>query len=71
MPEMHYVDSSNVEAIGYDTSAQELHVRFLKSGETYVYFDVEEWVFHEMMQVYSKGAYLNANIKGRYNYGKM
>lgn len=71
MPEMHYVDSSNVEAIGYDSGAQELHVRFLKSGETYVYFDVEEWVFHEMMQADSKGTYLNTNIKGRYNYGKM
>ena len=55
MPEMHYVDSSNVEAIGYDPGTQELHIQFLKSGETYVYFDVEEGVFHEMMQADSKG----------------
>jgi hypothetical protein len=41
MPEMIFVDSSNVEAIGYDTQSQELHVRFLKSGETYVYYAVE------------------------------
>ena len=32
MPEMHYVDSSNVESIGYDPDTRELHVQFLKSG---------------------------------------
>ncbi len=71
MPEMHFVDSSNVEAIGYDAEAQELHVRFLKSGATYVYYDVEEWVFQEFMQADSKGIYLNTNIKDRYQYGKL
>ena len=70
MPEMQYVDSSNIEAIGYDPVAQELHVRFLKSGETYVYYNVEEWIFNEMMQADSKGNYLNTNVKGRYEYGK-
>ena len=67
---MHYVDSSSIEAIGYESDLQELHVRFLKSGETYVYYGVEEWVFQEMMQTDSKGRYLNHNIKGHYNYEK-
>lgn len=71
MPEMVFVDSSNIEAIGYDATTQELHVRFLKSGETYVYYAVEEWVFQEFMQTDSKGTYLNINIKGRYDYGKL
>ena len=71
MPEMQFVDSSNVEAIGYDPDAQEIHVRFFKSGETYVYYGVEEWVFQEFMQADSKGIYLNTNIKGRYQYGKL
>jgi hypothetical protein len=71
MPEMHYVDSKNIEAIGYDTNAQELHIRFLKSGETYVYYAVEEWVFNEMMQADSKGKYLNAKIKPNYQCGKL
>lgn len=70
MPEMHCVDSSNIEAIGYEAGSQELHVRFLKSGETYIYFNVEEWVFQELMQTDSKGQYLNVNIKGRYEYAK-
>ena len=69
MPEMHYVDSSNVEAIGYDPDTQELYVQFIKSGG-YVYLDVEEWVFDEFLQAESKGQYLNQNIKGVYNYQK-
>lgn len=71
MPKMEFVDSSNIEAIGYDSDNQELHVRFLKSGETYVYYGVDEWVFQEVMQADSKGAYLNNNIKERYQYGKL
>lgn len=70
MPEMHFVDSSSVEAIGYDADAQELHVRFLKSGETYVYYSVEEWVFAELMQAASKGNYVNTRVKPHYQCGK-
>ena len=71
MPDMEFVDSSNIEAIGFDPDSQELHVRFLKSGETYVYYNVEEWVFQEFLQADSKGTYLNVNIKDRYQYGKL
>ena len=71
MPEMQYIDSSNIEAIGYDPDTQELHVLFLKSGETYVYYNVEDWVFQELLQADSKGAYLNASIKNRYQYSKL
>jgi hypothetical protein len=71
MPEMIFVDSSNVEAIGYDSATQELHVRFLKSGETYAYYAVEEWVFQELMQADSKGKYLNTNVIPCYQCGKL
>ena len=71
MPDMEFVDSSNIEAIGFDPDSQELHVRFLKSGETYVYYNVDEWVFQELFQADSKGTYLNVNIKDRYQYGKL
>ena len=71
MPEMHFVDSSNIEAAGYETDSQELYIRFLKSGETYVYYNVEEWVFQELLQADSKGQYLNANVKDRYEYAKL
>ena len=70
MPEMTFVDSSNVEAIGYDPTTLELHVRFVGSGEIYVYYAVEEWRYTELMQADSKGRYLNANIKLNYQYAK-
>lgn len=71
MREMHHVDSSCIEAIGYDPTTRELHVRFLESGETYVYYNVEEWAFQEFMQSDSKGTHLNTKIKVRYDYGKL
>ena len=70
MPEMQFVDPSNIEAIGYVSEAQELLVRFLTSGGTYVYSDVAVAVFEELMQADSKGSYLNRRIKGNYPYRK-
>ena len=67
MPEMHYVDSSNVEAIGYCAETQELYVQFIRSG-LYVYFGVPEWVYLEFMSAESKGVYLNQSIKNLYQY---
>ena len=71
MPEMIFVDSSNVEAIGYDPATRELHVRFVKSGETYVYYEVEEWVFEDFKRSDSKGTFLNTVIKVQYRFGKL
>jgi len=69
MVDMIYVDSSNIEAIGYDPNAQELHVQFL-SGITYVYYNVPENVYEEIMDAPSKGSYFNRIIKGVYEYAK-
>ena len=71
MPDMQYVDSSNIEAIGYDGNNRELHVRFLESGETYVYEDVDEAVFQDMLQTESKGSFLNRQIKHSHNFRKL
>lgn len=67
MPEMTYVDSSNIEAIGYDDDAQELHVRFL-SGASYIYHDVPRQIFDDLMHAASKGSFLNREVKGVYRY---
>jgi len=71
MPEMHMVSSSNIEAVGYDSAAREVHVRFLKTGRTYIYFDVDEYVFTELRNADSVGIYLNQNIKPRYQCGEL
>ncbi|MBI4830636.1 MAG: KTSC domain-containing protein [Candidatus Lindowbacteria bacterium] len=69
MPEMIYVDSSNIEMIGYDENAAELHVQFL-SGGYYVYHDVPQATFDELMYAPSKGSFLNREIKGVYQFTK-
>ena len=71
MPDMIHVDSSSIEAIGYDESTQELHIKYLKSGETYVYNAVEQWRFDELMRTDSKGQYVNAEIKPNHTFSKL
>ncbi len=67
MVEMQYVQSSNIEAIGYDGDNMELHVRFLTTG-LYVYLEVPEEVFAGLCAAPSKGSYLNRVVKGVYRY---
>lgn len=70
MVDLHPVDSTSIEAIGYDPASRELHVRFLQAGRTYTYFDVDEAVYEEFRQADSIGQFFNANIKGVYDYGE-
>ena len=65
MIEMTYVDSSNVEAIGYDPTQQELYVQF-KSGGTYIYHQVPPDVYDYLRNAPSKGSFLNRQIKNVY-----
>ena len=69
MPDMIYVDSTNIEAIGYDGDAQDLHVRFVGGG-TYLYHGVPRSVFDELMNAPSKGSFLNRELKGVYTFTK-
>jgi hypothetical protein len=69
MPEMIHVDSSNVEAIGYDEDKQELHVQFL-SGGYYVYHDVAREKFEKLMNAPSKGTFLNREVKSIHRFTK-
>ncbi len=67
MPEMRYVVSSNIEAIGYDEGKQELHVQFLASGGLHVYVNVPCEVFDALMSAPSKGSFLNREVRGVYD----
>ena len=69
MPEMNYVESSNIEAIGYDDDGQELHVHFLSGGQ-YVYHNVPREIFDAFLQAPSKGSFLNREIKNVYMFAK-
>ena len=68
--EMINVNSSHVEAVGYDEESSTLQVEF-KGGMTYQYFDVPENVFFELRDADSVGGYLAAAIKGAYGYSKV
>ena len=69
MPEMIFVDSSNVEAIGYDKDLQELHVQFVGST-LYIYSGVPPEIFDGLMYAASKGSFLNREVKGVYQVTK-
>jgi hypothetical protein len=70
MMKMIHVDSTNVEAVGYDEDSSTLQVEF-KNGTMYQYFDVQEDVFIGLRDADSVGGYLAARIKGAYRYSKV
>ena len=61
-PEMHSVTSSQIEAIGYEPEAKELHVRF-KGGSHYKYFDVPASLWLDFQKAESKGSFFHAHVK--------
>lgn len=63
--EMQHVQSSNIQAVGYDDATFELHVQFKGSG-TYIYHGVSRATYDEFIASESKGSFLARNIKGVY-----
>ncbi|EPX3109041.1 KTSC domain-containing protein [Serratia marcescens] len=63
--ERTYVDSSNLESVGYDSNNYILEVEF-KRGAVYQYINVPEYVFEELMSAGSIGSYFNLNIRNVY-----
>lgn len=64
------VESSFIQAIGYDAGSQTLEIGF-RSGGTYQYYGVPEHVHEEMMQASSHGQYFHQHVKGRYSEAKL
>jgi len=61
------VDSSNIDAIKYDSNGSNLHVRF-KSGAEYIYGGVEPEIAEGLYHASSAGRYLRDNIIGTYTH---
>jgi len=59
-----YVDSSNIDQIGYDEAAAEAHVIF-KSGRHYIYSEVTQDVWEQLRDAPSKGRFLNDELKAK------
>ena len=65
-----HVESSNLQAIGYDDLPMDITIRFLKGGD-YVYHAVPFSVVMRLLQASSKGSFLASRIKGHYDYTKL
>jgi hypothetical protein len=59
-----YVDSSNVDQIGYDEYEGEAHVVF-KSGRRYIYSEVTQEVWERFRDAHSKGRFVNEEFKAK------
>ena len=64
------VESSNVNAIGYNENNQEVYIRF-NNGTTYKYSNVPIQEFEGLKNAPSIGSYLHRNIKGSYPYERV
>lgn len=62
--ELTYVDSSNVDQIGYDADAGEVHVIF-KSGRHYIYSGVSSETWEQFKDAPSKGTFVNQEFKAK------
>ena len=68
--EMIQVESSNIEAVGYDPERHVLTVQF-RNGSTYEYEEVPSSKHQDLMAADSKGGFLNKEIKGSHSYRKI
>jgi len=69
MAKLSQVESSLIDAIGYDTETQELTVKF-KRGGVFAYEEVPKDTFQAFLNAESIGRYFLAHIKHKFNYRK-
>ncbi|SFS18040.1 KTSC domain-containing protein [Agrococcus baldri] len=65
MPPMQPVESSSVDAVGFDPARNELTIRFVGGG-TYVYGMVPRAVFEALLAAESIGTFVNQRVKPRF-----
>ena len=70
----HEVESSNLKRVGIEQGDKpgqvELYVTF-KGGAEYVYHGVPATTTRELLDVDSKGKYLNEHVKGVYTFNRL
>ena len=67
---MKPVESSTIEAIGYDPETRQMKVRF-KSGGTYSYDGVPAHEHAKLMGAESHGSHFHKHIKSKYKANKL
>ena len=61
------VESTNLSQVGYDKNQKLLEVTF-NNGMGYHYYNVEEYVYDNLVLAESHGLYFNKFVKGKYKY---
>ena len=64
------VTSSNIRAVGYDSTTQILEIEFIESG-VYQYMNVPKKMHERFMAAASKGRFFSANIKDKFRTRKV
>ncbi|GBC58084.1 KTSC domain-containing protein [Pseudomonas aeruginosa] len=59
-----YVDSSNVDQIGYDEYQSEAHVIF-KNGRHYIYSEVTQEIWERFRDASSKGKFVHEEFRAK------
>ena len=70
MHETHFPESKALVSAAYDDETRELTIR-LRTGRTYVYRDVEPWVYDGLVSADSAGRYYNLTIKDHFPYSEI
>jgi len=70
MTEMVYVNSTNIEQLGYENDASELSVIFKNNPVRYVYLNVPSQVYQDLINAVSIGSFFNREIKDIYSFEK-
>jgi KTSC domain len=70
MHETHFPDSTVIHSAAYDEETDELTIR-LRTGRTYIYREVPEWVYDELHAAESAGRYYNLRIRDAYPYSEI
>lgn len=64
------VESTLVQAVGYDSATQTLTVKLVTDGSVYEYFGVPQEVYDQFLAAESKGNFFAKNIKNVYKFQK-
>ena len=70
-PDLQPVHSSLLAAVGYDAQTRQLYVRFLRTQALYVFHDLDEAVYKQLLAAGSMGDYFNEEIRDRYHYTRV
>ena len=70
MHESYFPNSTAIRSAAYDDETRELFIG-LTTGRTYVYRDVQDWIYDELLAAKSVGQYYNRRIKDRYQFDEV